>query len=168
MTSPAAGPPTRTRSGRARWIAAVVVGVLVVIVGVIIVVQLSSGSDAPTPSDDVATLRATLDKVPLPTGTVLLHETAHEAHGDVAATVLREYRLPSAQASAQIVAGLRGAGYQPVNPQTHQVDPTMWQTATSTTGGDLYVLPPGKSGDGIELAWQHTRLDMSVQAGQVR
>jgi hypothetical protein len=117
----------------------------------------------------VAELKASLDAVPLPSGSELVDESATGAHGDVQAIVQREYRLPSAgDSSAQLQSALLGGGYQPVNPHTKQVDPAVWQTETSSTSGDVYVLPPDAHGDGIELRWQGVRLEMSVQPGDVR
>lgn len=140
--------------------------VLVVVIGGVVVAVNSSSSDSPS---QVTQLKALLDGLPLPAGTALVDETAHEAQGDAPAGVERQYRLPSAvDATAQLRAALTKADYRLVDPQTGQVDAGMWQTATSASGGDVYVLPPGASGDGIELTWQGTRLDVSLQPGQVR
>jgi hypothetical protein len=148
-------------------VAVAVATVAVVILGVIVVVNV-------WPSDSksgygVAALKATLDDVPLPPGSKLVDESAIEAHGDVEAIAQREYRLPSAtDSSAQLRSALDRGGYRLVNPHTKQVDPTVWDAATSATGGDVYVLPPDATGDGIELRWQADRLEMSVQPGDVR
>lgn len=149
------------------WIAVVAAAVAVVIVGVIVVVNVwPSSSHA---AAGVAELKASLDAVPLPTGSELVDESAIEAHGDVQAIVQREYRLPSGgDSSAQLQSALLAGGYRSVNPHTKQVDPTVWQSETTTTSGDVYVLPPDAHGDGIELRWQGARLEMSVQPGDVR
>jgi hypothetical protein len=157
-----------TRTRRWSWIVAGLVA-LAVVIGVIVVVNNNSSGSGSGSSSQVAQLKATLDAVPLPTGTALVDETARAAAGDSPAQVERQYRLPSAaDATAEIHAGLLKADYQLVDPTTKHVDPGVWPTLTSTGGGDVYVLPPGKTGDGIELTWRGTRLDVTLQPGQVR
>lgn len=142
-------------------------GIVVVLMGVAVSVQSCSSSSGGHAAG-VAALKQLLDHVPRPAGTQLVHETATEQHGDVNATVEREYRLPSGSATASIRAALDGAHYQFVDPHTKQPDPAAFAANSTPTTGDVYVLPPGRSGDGIEVNWNGTRLFLSVQAGQVR
>lgn len=163
-------PPRKPRRGDPRWrnrIVGAAAALVIVIVGVIVVVNVwpsSTNSGA-----EVSGLKAALDAVPLPAGTRLVDESAIAGHGDVQAIVEREYRLASStDSSAQIHDALVGGGYRLVDPHSKQVDPAVWQSATTSTGGDVYVLPPDTTGDGIELRWQGDRLQISVQPGDVR
>jgi hypothetical protein len=137
--------------------------VLVAIVGVIVVVQMQSGSDG---RSSVANLKATLDRVPLPAGAALVDEHAIEGHADVESLVSRRYRLATGnRPTAAIRAAIEAGGYRIVNPHTGEVDPSFWNEATSDTTGDIYVVPSGTASGRVEMTWRDARLDLSVQPG---
>lgn len=140
--------------------------VVAVVIGVIIAVNGHS-SDHSTHS--VATLKAVLDKVPLPDGATLVHETANEEEGDANAYVERQYRLPPRPApSDQVHAALVQAGCRLVDLQTGAVGPVAsadWSSLVRPDAGDITVLPRGTTGGGIELNWKGTALYESVKGG---
>ena len=149
---------------RRRWIAAIaVVAAAAIALGVVLAVNIASH-----PHRQVADLKAILDKIPLPAGTVLTKETATAAQGDAPGDVDRVYRLPPSATSTELVGLLERAGYQFVDPHTGQVDPGQATSGVRTTSGDLRILPPGRSGDGIQFTWGSDRLDVGVQPGMVR
>jgi acetyl esterase/lipase len=77
----------------------VVLGVIVAVsIGAVLIVHASSGGNAA----QVTYMKATLDKLPLPTGAVLIYESYTEAHGDVAAYAQRDYRLSTDHATAAL------------------------------------------------------------------
>jgi len=57
----------------------------------------------------------------------------------------RDLTLPTSVTSDELVKMLRGAGYQPFNLQTGQVDDSVWTSAVSVHGGDLRLVPPRAS-----------------------
>jgi len=148
---------------RRRWIAViVVVAGAAIALGVVLVVNATSHAHR-----QVADLKAILDKVPLPAGTVLVHEQSYAAHGDVAGYDGRDLTLPTSVSSDELVKMLRDAGYQPFNLQTGQIDDSRWTSAVSDHGGDLRLVPPGQHGGGFQFTWSGTRLQMSIEPGDV-
>jgi hypothetical protein len=152
--------PTRVTVG-------VVAALVVVIIGVIVIGNVSS-SHSP---GQVAQLKAVLDQAPLPAGSHLVGQKENEAHGDLAAYVERQYRLPSADESSDAIrAALAGAGYRLVDGQTGRIiDVTApaWSTFAGPNSGDVNVLAPGESGGGVEFNWQGDALYVSVQQGDI-
>ena len=79
----------------------------------------------------------------------------------------RDLTLPTSVTSDELVKMLRGAGYQPFNLQTGQVDDSVWTSAVSVHGGDLRLVPPGHHGGGFQFTRSGTRLQMSIEPGDV-
>lgn len=160
------GPPV---AARRRAALPVVVGgfvALVVIIGVIVAVNRNSSDHS---SHSVGTLKAVLDRVPIPAGAVLVRETATEQHGDANAYVERQYRLkPSPPSSQQVHEALVNGDCRLVDLQTGQVSPIGahdWSALVLPASGDLSVLPQGTKGGGIELNWNGDALYVSVKGG---
>ncbi len=120
---------------------------------------------------ELAQLNAILDAAPLPAGAHLVGQKDNEAHGDLAAYAERQYRLePADDSSDRIRAALAAARYRPVDGQTGQItDVTApaWSGFAGPASGDVTVLPPGKSGGGVEFNWQGDALYVSVQQGDI-
>lgn len=140
--------------------------VVAVVIGVIIAVN---GNSSQTSSHSVATLKAVLDRVPLPRGATLLRETANEEAGDANAYVERQYRLPAEPPpSEQVHAALVKADCRLVDLRTGAVNSVAsadWASLVRPDTGDLMVLPRGTKGGGIELNWNGTTLTVSVKGG---
>jgi hypothetical protein len=75
----------------------------------------------------------------------------------------RDYQLATDHATGQIRADLERAHYRALGLQPDEEGATAWRQETTPTGGDINVLPPGRSGGGIELRWQGTRLMVSLR-----
>jgi hypothetical protein len=163
----AVGPPV-TRRPRAGLVAAI--AALVVVIGVIIIVNVhTSGSASGTHS--VSYLKSALDKVPVPTGAVLVDEIANEEHGDLNAYVERRYRMASAaEPSEQVRAALQKGNCRLIDAQSGQAEAitaSAWASQVSPASGDLNILPPGVTGGGIEVQWKGTSLYVSAKGGDV-
>jgi hypothetical protein len=141
------------------------VGLIAIITGAIVMVGSTSSSQA---KDQVSDLKAILDAVPLPAGSARTSEQAYPASGDNSAYVGRDYRLPAGTTSQQIVKLLKDAHYQFVDPHTGKVDPGQATAGVEFDGGDLRILPPGRTGDGIRFTWANGRLQLSIEPGLVR
>jgi len=118
--------------------------------------------------DQVSDLKAILDAVPLPAGSERTSEQAYPASGDNSASVGRDYRLPAGATSQQIVKLLADARYQFVDPHTGKVDPGQATAGEGVDSGDLRILPPGRTGNGIRFRWANGRLQLSIEPGLVR
>jgi hypothetical protein len=160
------GPPVAARRRALLPVVAVGLVGLVVIIGVIVAVNRNSSDQS---SHSVTTLKAVLDRVPIPAGAVLVRETANEQHGDANAFVERQYRLkPSPPSSQQVHDALVQGDCRLVDLQSGEVSPVAahdWSALVLTTSGDLNVLPQGTKGGGISLNWNGDALYVSVKGG---
>lgn len=165
------GPPVTGRRRRpVVWIGSGIGVLVVVVVGVIVAVNASSSHPSSTSSShSVTTLKAVLDKVPLPSGARLVDEQADPEHGDANAFVQRRYRLAATPASSQqIRAALERGDCRLVDAQSGQTTSAAdsdWSSLVRPTTGDLYVLPRGTKGGGIELSWKDDLVYVSVKGG---
>lgn len=131
-------------------------------------VMIMTGCSSSSHASDLEALKTMLGRLPLPAHTSLVKETAYQANGSNPAYLERDYRLASTDATASIHEALTSADYQVVDPHTKKVSDSAWDSSTGPDQGDVYVLPPGKKGDGIELNWNGRDLIVTVTAGQVR
>jgi hypothetical protein len=105
-------------------------------------------------------LIAFLEELPLP-------ETADFGDADVVegdawqpSVVNRRYRVTAPGFAEQLRANLAAAGWTSAGH-------TSLEQPLHDTGG-LRLLPPGRAGDGLMIAWNTARLDVSIQSGWVR
>ena len=118
----------------------------------------------------VTELKMFARKVPLPLGATLTDETSNEAHGDVNSFLQRDYRLDGAvMSSAQIKAALTRGHCRLIDLRAGKASAIdkLWSEQTGPNFGDIYVLPPGTEGGGIELNWQGATLVLRLSGGDV-
>ena len=162
---------TAVRRHRSPRVVAVVAVIIVVVVIGVIAVVLHNSSNGSSGGHSVAELKSFAAKVPLPAGTTLTDETSNETNGDLNSFLQRDYRLPdAARSTALMKAALADGRCRLVNLRSGKlaaVDSALWSTLTDADHGDVYVLPPGTDGGGLELNWEGAQLVLRVSGGDV-